>query len=75
MALMLFLSNIEVVPFDANASREYGSIRHALKAKGEMIGSNDLLIAAHAKAIGATLITNNQKEFSRVKGLCIKNWT
>ena len=75
MALMLFLSNIDIIPFDANASREYGSIRHELKTKGELIGSNDLLIAAHAKSLGMTLITNNQKEFARVKGLRIKNWT
>lgn len=74
LALMTFLSSIEIVPFEANAAREYGAIRYDLKSKGELIGANDLLIAAHAKALGVTLITNNTKEFERVKGLKIDNW-
>ena len=75
LALILFLSNITVVPFDAHAAREYGIIRHNLKIKGCLIGGNDLLIAAHAKALGLTLITNNTAEFERVSGLRIENWT
>ena len=74
LALMAFLSGIEIVPFDANAAREYGTIRHYLKIRGELIGANDLLIAAHAKSLGLVLITNNTKEFERVEGLKIENW-
>ena len=74
LALMLFLSNIEVLGFDAKAAEEYGRIRYDQKNKGVLIGGNDLLIAAHAKSIGMTLITNNTKEFERVEGLNIENW-
>lgn len=74
LALLTFLSNIEVVPFDANAAESYGQIRHDLKTKGELIEANDLLIAAHARSLGYTLITNNTKEFERVGGLILDNW-
>ena len=73
-ALFLFLSNIGIVPFDGNAAREYGMIRYDLKEKGVPIGANDLLIAAHAKSLGLTLISNNTREFERVKGLKLENW-
>ena len=68
------LSNIEVLPFDVSAAAEYGEIRADLKKKGTPIGPNDLLIAAHAKSLGLTLVTNNDKEFKRVKGLKVENW-
>ena len=74
MALIAFLSNIAVIPFDANAAREYGPIRMDLKKRGIPIGGNDLLIAAHAKSMGLTLITNNCREFERVTGLDVENW-
>lgn len=74
IALMLFLSNIEIMPFDGRAAAEYGKIRSNLEKRGELIGSNDMLIAAHAKALDLTLITNNTREFERVEGLKIKNW-
>ena len=74
MALMMFLSGIQIVPFDADAAREYGDIRHDLTARGMLIGANDLLIAAHARALGLTLVTNNTREFERVSGLRIENW-
>jgi tRNA(fMet)-specific endonuclease VapC len=56
------------------ASRTYGAIRGALEAKGEIKGANDLWIAAHAKAMDLTLITNNEREFRRVKGRKVQNW-
>jgi tRNA(fMet)-specific endonuclease VapC len=56
------------------AAETYGTIRAELEAKGEMIGNNDLWIAAHAVAAGLTLVTNNEREFRRVKGLKIQNW-
>ena len=73
-ALRLFLSGISVLPFDENAAAEYGRIRADLKKKGQLIGANDLLIAAHAKALDLILITNNASEFSRIQGLKLENW-
>ena len=74
LALMMFLSEIQVVPFDGDAAQEYGSIRAELTAKGTPIGANDLLIAAHARSLGLTLVTNNGREFERVSGLVVENW-
>ena len=74
LALLAFLSNIEIIPFDDKAAIEYGRIRYELKTKGQLIGANDLLIAAHVKSLGYTLITNNSKEFGKVKGLKTINW-
>ena len=56
------------------AAEAYGTIRAALAAKGEMIGNNDLWIAAHALAAKFTLVTNNEREFLRVPGLKLQNW-
>lgn len=58
-----------------SAAETYGAIRADLEQKGEMIGNNDLWIAAHALASGLTLVTNNEKEFRRVRGLKVQNWT
>ena len=60
--------------FPAQAGEFYGAIRASLEARGEIIGNNDLWIAAHAKAAGLTLVTNNEREFRRVQGLKIQNW-
>ena len=75
LALLTFLSRIPVVPFDADAAREYGDIRAGLTKKGTVIGANDLLIAAHARSLNLTLVTNNTREFERVEGLRVENWT
>ena len=74
VALMLFLSRIQIVPFGVDAAIEYGVIRADLTRKGTLIGANDLLIVAHAKALGLTLVTNNTREFERVEGLKLENW-
>ena len=74
MALMFFLSGIQIMPFDEAAAGEYGSIRAELRKKGQPIGANDLLIAAHAKAMGLTLVTNNVKEFRKVREIKVENW-
>lgn len=74
LALTLMLSNIEILEFDTAAAEEYGNIRARLEKTGTSIGSLDMLIAAHAKASGCTLVTNNLKEFSRVEGLKAENW-
>lgn len=74
LALTMFLSNVEILPYDENASIDYGLIRAELEKKGEPIGPLDMLIAAHAKSLRITLVTNNEREFRRVKGLNIENW-
>jgi len=74
LALMAFLSQLQVVPFGSEAARDYGDIRHELASRGQLIGANDLLIAAHARSLGLTLVTNNGREFDRVDGLCVENW-
>jgi tRNA(fMet)-specific endonuclease VapC len=56
------------------AAEAYGTIRAQLESKGETIGNNDLWIAAHTIAVGLTLVTNNEREFRRVRGLKIQNW-
>jgi tRNA(fMet)-specific endonuclease VapC len=67
-------SLMQILPLPVDAARTYGNIRAALEAKGEMIGTNDLWIAAHAKSTSLTLVTNNEREFKRVAGLKIQNW-
>ena len=68
------LDEITVLPLDVPADTEYGGIRAALEAAGKPIGSNDLLIAAHAYATGATIVTANIGEFKRIRGLKVENW-
>jgi tRNA(fMet)-specific endonuclease VapC len=68
------LGEIDVLPFEAPADADYGDIRAALEAAGTPIGGNDLLIAAHARAIGATVVTANRQEFQRVRGVKVENW-
>lgn len=63
-----------VMDLPSQAGQFCGAIRAALEAKGETIGNNDLWIAAHAKAAGLTLVTNNEREFRRVEGLKTQNW-
>ena len=65
---------LEVRPFDKKAAECYGDVRSRLEKRGEMIGGYDLLIAAHALSLDWTLVTNNEKEFRRVKGLKVGNW-
>lgn len=70
------LTPFALLDFDArDCAFHYGEVRHALESSGKGIGGLDTLIAAHARALGATLITNNTGEFSRVRGLKIANWT
>jgi tRNA(fMet)-specific endonuclease VapC len=68
------LGEIEVLPFDIPADREYGDIRSRLENAGTPIGANDLLIAAHASAINATIVTANVDEFKRVQGIKVEDW-
>jgi tRNA(fMet)-specific endonuclease VapC len=68
------LGEIEVLPLEVPADAEYGGIRSELEAAGKPIGGNDLLIAAHAYATGATIVTANSGEFKRIRGLNVENW-
>jgi tRNA(fMet)-specific endonuclease VapC len=74
-ALDEYLRYVEVLDYPGEAARHYAQIRAALKAKGTIIGANDLFIAAHARSLGLTLVTNNTREFGRVTGLKLENWT
>jgi len=73
-AVEALLDEMTVLPFDAPADAEYGNIRAQLETAGTPIGSNDLLIAAHARATGSVIVTANADEFRRVKGLKVENW-
>jgi tRNA(fMet)-specific endonuclease VapC len=68
------LSAVDVLAFEAPADRLYGELRARLERAGQTIGANDLLIAAHALTLGHTVVTDNEREFSRVKNLRIENW-
>jgi len=74
-ALDEFILPLEILPFDEAATTAYGEIRAALEKAGTPIGSMDLLIAAHAASLGVTLVTNNTREFSRVPGLTVVDWS
>jgi tRNA(fMet)-specific endonuclease VapC len=65
---------IPVLPMDASAGSHYGQLRAELERKGSPIGAYDLLIAAHALSLGLTLVTNNVREFRRIKQLRVENW-
>jgi tRNA(fMet)-specific endonuclease VapC len=73
-SLARLVSLLPVLPLPPDAGAAYGEIRAALESRGDMIGGNDLWIAAHAKAAGLVLVTNNEREFRRVPDLKVQNW-
>ena len=73
-ALLRFLAPLSVLPFGAAAASEYGEVRAYLQSRGTPIGPLDMLIAAHARVEGMTLVTNNMREFERVPELDLENW-
>jgi tRNA(fMet)-specific endonuclease VapC len=73
-ALDAYMRHVAVLDYPSEAVLDYAVIRADLKERGTMIGANDLLIAAHARCLGLTLVTNNVREFSRVQGLKLENW-
>jgi tRNA(fMet)-specific endonuclease VapC len=75
VALDEYLRHVEVLDFPDEAAVHYAQIRAALKASGTMIGANDLFIAAHARFLDLTLVTNSVSEFGRVQNLKFENWT
>jgi tRNA(fMet)-specific endonuclease VapC len=74
IALLEFLSIIDVMPFDELAAKEYGIIKTDLKKRNCIIGPLDTLIAAHTRSLSLTLVTNNTREFSRIHNLKLENW-
>lgn len=73
-AVEQLLGEIDVLPFEVPADADYGALRAALETAGTPIGGNDLLIAAHAHALGAVVVTANTQEFKRVSGVKVENW-
>lgn len=69
-----FLSRLQILPYSLKSAAHYGDIRADLERSGELIGVNDLHIAAHARSNGLILVTNNLREFNRVPGLRLENW-
>ena len=74
LALSILFANIEILDFDVDATNCYGKIRAGLEKKGTPIGPLDMMIAGHAMSKGYIVVTNNVKEFSRVRNLKIENW-
>jgi tRNA(fMet)-specific endonuclease VapC len=72
--LARFVEDVPVLIPGADTGRHYGEIRASLERAGTPIGNNDLWIAAHARALGITLVSNNTREFERVPGLRLENW-
>jgi len=75
IALEEFVLPLEIAPFDEKAAETYGLIRSQLEKTGKPIGSLDTLIGAHALCLGVTLVTNNIREFERIKNLKVVDWT
>lgn len=73
-ALEKFLAPLDILAFSEQSIWHYAQLRHQLQQQGTPIGSLDILIAAHALSLDATLVTNNLQEFSRIKGLKLENW-
>ena len=69
-----FASRLEILPYKEKASQHYGSIRSVLEKSGQVIGVNDLHIAAHARSEGLVLVTNNVREFERIPALAVEKW-
>jgi tRNA(fMet)-specific endonuclease VapC len=73
-ALATLFEELEIKPFESTAISHYARLRVGLERAGTPIGAKDLLIAAHAMALNATLVTDNLREFGRVDGLAVENW-
>lgn len=69
-----FTARLEVLHFDSKAAAHFGQVRASMEREGKIIGPYDLMIAAHARSQGLTLVTNNAGEFKRVPGLLLENW-
>ena len=70
-----FVARLDVALFDERAAEHFGQVRAELYASGKPIGPYDMMIAGHARSMGLVLVTNNEREFGRVPGLRIENWS
>ena len=70
----IFVEQFTIYDYNKASAKAYANIRTTLEKKGQVIGVHDMLIAAHALSLGATMVTNNVKEFERVEGLSVENW-
>ena len=75
VAVDAFLRHLAVLDLPDGAAAHYADIRAELKLRGQLLGADDLLIAAHARSLGLVLVTNNLREFGRISGLTLENWT
>ena len=73
-AVEALVRHVEVLDWSRAAAGHYAEIRAELKRRGQLISANDLLIGAHARSLGATLVTHNVKDFGRIKGLSVEDW-
>lgn len=69
-----FVSRLQVLPWDEAAAEHYGDLLAGLERRGRPLGAMDLMIAAHARSRGATLVSNDVRHFERVEGLLVANW-
>lgn len=69
-----FISHLSVRDWDSHAAEHYGDIRASLQPRGALIGAMDMMIAAHARSLGAIIVTNNRRHFERVDGLLVETW-
>ena len=74
-AVAAFAKHVSVLDWTEGVAEHYAEVRLHLHRKGQMIGANDLMIAAHARHVGAILVTSNEREFRRVPALAVENWT
>lgn len=75
IALEEFVLPLDIAPFDEKSAESYGIVRSQLEKTGKPIGSLDTLIGAHALSLGVTIVTNNTKEFKRIKSLTVVDWS
>jgi tRNA(fMet)-specific endonuclease VapC len=73
-ALESFTARLAVLSFDSDAAAAYGALRRDLERRGSVIGPYDMMIAAHAQSLGLVIVTNNRREFDRVRGLVVEDW-
>jgi tRNA(fMet)-specific endonuclease VapC len=73
-AVDALISHLTILEWTPGAAKHYAVIRADLKKQGNMVGANDLMIAAHARSLDAVVVTNNTKDFVRIKGLKVENW-
>ena len=70
-----FAARLEILPFGDNEAKQFGQVKAELEGKGRVIGAYDMMIAGHARSLGLVLVTNNTREFKRVEGIRVENWS